>query len=272
MRKKINVKLNPIFLDNDSDFKDDIIDYEFKLKKHPITKMYLDVIEKLNNVDNFVDFDFKGEKIFETKEKFKEVNPVPPDNISIDIIFLNKDEELLDQWCVPERIMGFHAINSGVFEIKDNDMLSKKHRVGIVVDPELFNEEFTKNRLFQRDINSNEFDMDFIYAYFNTLTHELAHCKEFIENTNGMTPYEVANLQEEEMVDLTFYDISNGHGILFDFDENNDRYELDEIMEERVEAKGMSWIHKIKLNEMLIDSLIKSVNIDEKKNKIKFKL
>lgn len=256
--KKVQIKFKPVFFDNE-DFDDESLEYKFKYKKHPAIEIYLDILEQIKDLDDFNNFKFKADKIFETKEKFDEVNPLPPKEVEIEVMFLNPDEDLIDMWAAPDNITGFHALSSGVFEIFDDDILSKKHRVAVLFDPEKLEIAFKKHRLLQRDVNDNKYDMDFYHGYFNTITHELAHCKEFIENTNGLTPSEVMNLCEEEMVDLTLDDICNGNGILFDYKENVEKYDLNELMEERVEEKGMIWLSKIEIDNKKIEKLTKTI-------------
>lgn len=243
MKKKIKIQLNPIFLNNKNINNDDV-EFDFNFKNHKITKQYIEIIKKLENSDEFCTFEFKEDKVFIDN------TPKIPEKIDIDILFLNKEEDVLDLWSAENNILGFHCINSGAFFYNDDDFLSKKHRVAIIIDPIVYQKNYNLNKEFLGEkFDENEF----LNIYYNTLVHELIHCKEFIENSNGLTPSEMMNEFENENLKVNFEDIITGHNIIFksEFFLNED--EINDIMEERVEQKSLN--------------LIKSLNIKYKKNK-----
>lgn len=169
----------------------------------------------------------------------------------IDVILVD-NREVFNFWNAPDGCLGFHAINSGYYEHEDNDFLSAKHRVVMLVNEEEFRRHFEGE--LAKDLS--DYRHEYLDAYLVTVTHELTHCLELIEHANGMTPSEVQNAFDAEDIDLDLHDLCAGHGILFEFDENLSEEELTEIMEERVEQKGREWYNQLILDKTLYNAVI----------------
>lgn len=242
------IKINPVFFDGEKEVNDSSLN--FKGKKSPITRLALDIINKVQDLDDFKNPKFKGEIIYENKENV--VNP-PTNDIEIDVVFANRSEELYDYWFAPDDSMGFHCLQSGAFEKSDGDFISTKHRVLVTLD-----EDDLKTKIKE---NKNQFkNEECLILYMNTVTHELAHCLEWIENTNGLPPNEVEAMIQAGSIDYSLDDIITGNGILYPSNKCSDKDEIEDIMEDRVEAKGMFWLSQIEMDKKLIKKILKINN------------
>jgi hypothetical protein len=259
------IKIKPIFFDGNAIFDDS--DLSFSGQDLSITKLMIDVAKKVESLDAFQNPIFKGGNIFETKEKFLSQDIQNPEQKDFEIEMVFIDKENIDLWGIPDNVLGVYMSSSGAMEDEDQDFLAKKHRVVIIVDEDYLYSHIKHERLKQVHINDNSYDEDYLKSYLNTVTHELAHCLEWIENTNGISPSEIMNLTEEDIVDLSIEDIITGHGILFDFNEELSSQYLIDKMEERVESKGMTWLNEIELDDKLVHNVLNNEVLTNKKIK-----
>lgn len=186
----------------------------------------------------------------------------------IDIVLIDNDE-LFDYWEAPEDSLGFHAINSGAFESVDEDCLSARHRIVIMVSEDALKQRIETSLALDSD-DCRDHRYDYVMASLVTITHELSHCLEFIKNSNGLTPSEAQNAYEDAYgyadedgeanesgpIVHSVDDLATGHGILFAFDENRSQEEVIAIMEDRVEEKGIEWLHNCKIDGDLMAKVI----------------
>lgn len=241
------ININHVFFDGEKELEDSSL--SFKGKKTPLTKLAIDIIKKVQELDDFKNPQFKGDKIYENSPYV--IDFPTNEDINIDVVFVNKNEELLDYWCAPENVVGLHCLNSGAFESSDGDFISTKHRVLVTLE-----EEALKKILID---NKNEYTEEFLTkVYINTITHELGHCLEWIQNTNGLTPNEVQNLIEDDYIDVSFNEIITGDGILFKKNKYETKNDLEDAMEKRVEEMGMSWLNQIDIDKDLLKKAIRS--------------
>ena len=114
-------------------------------------------------------------------------------------------------------------------------------------------------------------------SYFNTLTHEIIHALEFIENAGGMTPHDVDNCCDSGDFDYTVSECSTGfntpaygeaYGDL-DYQDDVDRDEIVDIMETRVENRGMELLNNLRLD--LIELYLNQESVPEAKKMLKMK-
>ncbi len=147
----------------------------------------------------------------------------------------------------------------------------------IIVDEDNLRNHIKNEREQEIDSNSSLYDHEYLNAYLTTVTHELAHCVEFITNANGLTPAEVYNANECGDLSYDVEEISTGHGILFPYNEDLSQSELVDIMEERVEEKGINWLSKLNINQDLFLQALSEYSpqsnnitnfINQKQNKI----
>lgn len=190
----------------------------------------------------------------------------PKDDIFIELVLID-NKDVFDYFNVPDNSLGFHAINSGCFEYLDGDCIATKHRVFVMVDEDNLRTYIKDERNQELNPESNRHDHEYLSAYLTTVTHEIAHCVEFITNANGLTPAEVYNASECGDLGYEIEEISTGHGILFPFDDNLSFDEIVDIMEERVEEKGINWLNKITIDQELLNNAL--IEYAPKSNTIK---
>lgn len=244
------IKLKPLNLDGSI-----VEDESLSFKNHDSVfyKLLLDMIPKLEEKELFKNPQFKnvlGEEFLdEAKEKDHEIEIV---------FFDNKD--IFDwadfEYTCGDGVMGFHAINSGIYESEDSDFLSKKHRVFIYVNDKDWLDIFTKERQKELNPELNNHDGLNLIGMMNTLTHELMHAHEFITNGCGLTPSELGNLEESDDIEYSVSQISTGHGILYPESELECEKDIIDRMEERVEEAGDELLRTIKINGQLFNQAL----------------
>lgn len=244
----MSIKINIEHFDG-SDFCEDELTY--KSKGTLISKLMEDVARKAELLDDLKNPLFKLEQSEIDDCGIK----MPMKDVFIDVVLID-NPEIFDYFEVPENSLGFHAINSGIYESEDEDVLSKKHRVFIMVDENKIKEIIKNEREYEIDNTSDRNDLEYLKSYLVTVTHELAHCVEFITNANGLTPGQVCDENENGNLSWDVTEVSTGHGILFPYDEDSTTQELVDIMEERVEMKGIEWLDNIKMDDKLLQEVL----------------
>lgn len=233
---------------------------KFKIKEAPleyklilenkISDMYCLMIEKLNDLNIQVNNEYNIYGI-----KF-------PENVDINIIFVNGSEAFNHYFeqDVSEKTFGVFNISNGD-GLLGEEYLAKDFSVLVDASYESFINTYKK---FSE--NNKE---DFISRYLVTLTHEINHALEFIENSGGLTPYQVEDYFDAGLFDYTVDDCCTGYGLpkyFDDFDGIDNEDEIYQIMEERVENKGRYMFEFLDIPLEKIKSLIPK---EENKNKIK---
>lgn len=244
------ILIKPIFFNGEKILNNKNLSFEYN--ESSIMNLFKELLMKTENLEHLLYPKFKGEKINIKNKKEK---------ITINFIFIDK-KELLDYWNAPEDAIGFHSISSGAYEKQDKDFIAKEHRVFLY-----FNE-----KEFQKNINKlpKENQKKYLKYYLSTITHEIAHCVEFIENSNGLTPKEVEDLIQNKKINVNLMDICSGNGTIFDYSSKYSYFDLEKIMEDRVEDKGENWLEEVKLSEEVINNIVKKITSTVKtKNKLK---
>lgn len=153
-----------------------------------------------------------------------------PDNQIIDLILVDS-AEALEAWNIPDDALGCHVIE----DWQSGCEFAERHKVVINMQMD------TLTNILDSEPDSH-FD-SLIESWLMTITHEIAHCVEFIECSGGLTPHLLQVMLNEADSDLTIDNFSTGAGIR----ENApcDSAEAIESMESRVEQKGFNWFYKI---------------------------
>lgn len=220
----------------------------YKSQNTPLHAIVMDILEKMKSHKALTQPEWLGHKIVPHPEL---APAVPTEPVNIEFVLVDNDEAMA-YWDAPEYCLGFHAMTSGVYESEDGDVLSTKHRVVMKICEEQYRQYVAEERQQEMDPTSTRNDLEYLLSYLTTVTHELAHCVEWISWTNGMTPSEVQNAIEDETVDLTMRDISAGNGIVMEFDDQISELKLNDLMEARVEEKGRDWLSEISLDNALV--------------------
>ncbi len=233
----------------------------YKSENSPLHKLVVHVIEQMMTNTALRSPQWLGHKIV-AKPEF--APPVPSEPINIDFVLID-NADAMSYWDVPKHCLGFHSLTSGVYESEDGDVLSTKHRVVMKLCEEQYRRYVLEERQNEVDSTSSRYDLEYLISYLVTITHEIAHCVEWISWTNGMTPSDVQNGIDDESIDLKMLDISAGNGIIMDFDEDMTDDRLTDLMEERVEGKGRQWLRDLTLDPDLIDEVCECYAPDSEK-------
>ena len=185
-----------------------------------------------------------------------------PENVDIEIYFTT-NPEISDSFSIHNElehdVLGFQAITTGDGILGEAEYMDK-HACVIIIDETKY-KKMSKNSF----LSENEF----LKNYLTTITHELNHIFEFIENSGGLSPKELENAHECDDIEFNQFDCMTGYNILPMFDsEELDTDDALEIMEERVELKGNILMQKIDIQKEIEDFILSSKN---KKNKMKIK-
>lgn len=223
----------------------------FNEKDLPLYPIYKDMIAQLNemniSITPFGSFDLNQKK-----------------NITINI-YLTTDTVSFRKFTGSNDALGCHCFDT-MPGFNDLPWDVNEHAVFIDASFDRFKSE-TKKILDINGIYDNLYKSIVINDWLETITHEVSHAIEFIECSNGKTPYEVNDGHP-----YSNYSCSTGLHIRDGFDEilSNDTLDYNaiiDLMETRVEEKGQLLIKQLDMDdhiEKLIPKLRKS-----KKNKVK---
>jgi hypothetical protein len=158
------------------------------------------------------------------------------------------DIELCDQYeDIPsildnsmEAPLGVFATSSGLFD--QDKWYTDTFRVVVAVNERFLRENFRRQRALEMNPKSDAHDQEYLEAYLNTLTHELAHAVEFITHGGGLTPEQIDGVYEDGLLSASVRDVCSGRGIRADMPAHLSDSEADDIMEDRVEAQGREWL------------------------------
>jgi hypothetical protein len=240
-KSKINIHFN---------INDDFFD-EQDLDLFPV---YKDMVEQLNEL-----------KIAVTPFKFPGVEIIKDVIINI---HLTSDTENFKKFTGSDDALGCHCFDE-MPHFDNHPWDVDEHSIFIDASIKRFTDE-TKKILDINGIYDSLYKSIVINDWLETITHEVSHAIEFIECSNGKTPYEV-----NDWYPYSAYSCSTGLYIRNGLDEKllNDTLEHEaiiDLMETRVEEKGQLLIKQLDMEdhiERLIPKIIKSKI--SKKNKIK---
>ncbi len=185
-----------------------------------------------------------------------------PEKVGVDIYFTTDPEIFLNFNIHNDDgygVLGFQAITTGDGLLGESEYMDN-HACIIVIDEKKYNECKENNFLNERA---------FLKSYLTTITHELNHIFEFIENSGGFSPRELDNIHECDDIEFNHFDCMTGYNILPMFDSGDlDPDDALEIMEERVELKGVRLLNKLDIDNG-IELFLSSTNKQKKKPKLR---
>ena len=166
----------------------------------------------------------------------------PDRPLSIEVVLCKKvdDIETLIDSDSPNEYIGVFAMSAGAFN--PDCWKADAFRVVVPCDMDYLRNFILEERNQELDPDNDRHDFDYLMAYLVTLTHELAHAREFIIHGQGFTPDEIDNYHDAGLINVDCLDVASGRFIRDDMLET-DREDSIDIMETRVEAQGYSWLH-----------------------------
>ncbi len=234
-------------------------------------KVFSAILDKLNTLGVYVD-----------NQALKDAYPNLefPDSVDVEVILtLNKDifehfgdTVMQEQSYADLDVLGIHAVTNGD-GLFGEDFYADKFRVIVMADDKLLEDHINSESHFDLDAGLGDINDlrlgSYLTAYFNTLTHEIVHTLEFIENSGGMTPHDVDVCFDSGDFDYTVQDCSTGENTMsygeeyegLDSGDSDDASEIVNIMETRVENKGMDLLNSLSLD---LVALYKQEKISQK--------
>lgn len=216
-------------------------------KENEVSKIYRELVETLN------------EKNFEIDNNISEAYPNIkfPEEVEIKIFLIDKKEVFAQFFDSTEC-----NTTLGVFRITNGNGLFGNDNYtddfSILVDSSMDN----FNKLYNM-AKPNLPKKIFFENYLITLTHEISHALEFLENGGGLTPHQVELEFDKGNFDYTVEECAIGYNFPKYYDDylglDNERDEITiiKIMEERVEAKGIQLFKELNYPKEKINKLFK---------------
>lgn len=169
----------------------------------------------------------------------------PGDEITVEIMLIpNRDAyEALGVECDDTSPLGVFLTTGGPLEGEES-YLATRFRVLVLCDEREFVSHLLVERDSEMDPSSTEYDHEYVAAFLNTLTHEVAHAVEFISHGHGLTPAQVEIWNDMGVLDRDLTDIITGRWIRADMQDDLfvDIGLTTEVMEVRVERTGRKWL------------------------------
>lgn len=162
-----------------------------------------------------------------------------------------------------QKMLGFFNLTNSK-EILGKTEIPNDFIVVIEADLNYFNhihEKYSKSLKVTKD--------EMLSLYCITLTHEITHALEFIENSGGLTPLQVERLFKENLFEYDVDKCSTGYGYphyqkdYIGIDEKDDDT-IYAIMEDRVEAKGRKLYHQLNISDNELSSVFTKPTVKKK--------
>jgi hypothetical protein len=258
----MKININPVIEDNE-------------IAETKSYKMYSHILEALDKSDYLT---------LDTTSIQKEYPNVSfPESTDLNVIFKNKNKELLNSINQENEAFGaFVLIDEQGLLTGNKGHLDSFNVVIFIDDKEM--EKLIEHEAFL-DIESGipyEYSIDFhLVKFCNTLTHEIEHVIEFIENAGGLTPFQVKEMNSSGKFDYNLFSCMSGYGMdkygstyetieqklsKNDITANEAKEGIIKIIEERVETSS-----KAKLEALSLDlfSIYKAEpNVQKKKKRV----
>jgi hypothetical protein len=157
-----------------------------------------------------------------------------------------------------DEAVGAFANSSGAFD--DTRWAADKFRVLVVCGDEFYKRHVKAERALEKNLWSDQYDLDYLKGAVTTLTHEVMHAIEFISHGGGLSPEQVDNAHDEDYFPFSLRDVCSGKGIRADMPVDLSRENAEEIMEERVEHLGRDltdWVMD-RVSPALVEQCIKA--------------
>jgi hypothetical protein len=223
--------------------------------ENEISTLYRLLVERLNDLN------------MQLPQNLKEKYPNIDFPTSVDVKILMVDNNAFFQECfdnaVAKKLLGFFNLTNmknilGPTDVPDEFI--------IVVEADINN----FNRIYEQygkylDITKEEM----LNRYLITLTHEISHAVEFIENSGGLTPFAVEELFEKDLFEHEVDTCATGYGVSkyqqdYQGVNKDDDAQINDIMEDRVELKGQILYHQLNISSAELSNVLGEQTINAK--------
>jgi len=228
--------------------------YDFGVE-NDISKFYRVMVDRLNDLniqlpqqmkDNYPDIEF-------------------PSMVDIQILMVDNKELFKDYFndTSVSKTLGFFNLTNSQHILGKTD-IPNDFIVVIESDLNYFNHIHEK---YSKSLKVTKEEMLSLYCI--TLTHEITHALEFIENSGGLTPLQVETLFKQKLFEYDVDKCSTGYGY---HNYQKDYIGIDEkdadsiytIMEDRVEAKGRKLYQQLNISDNELSAVFTKPSIKKK--------
>lgn len=197
------------------------------------------------------------------KEHYPEIDF--PKSVDIKILMVDNNEifhDYFDAESAKKTLGFFNLINSK--NILGDTETPDEFIVVIEADINNFNRIYNQ---YAKHLDITKEDM--LNRYLVTLTHEISHAVEFIENSGGLTPFVVESLFEKDLFEHEVDTCATGYGhskYQKDYEgvDKDDDARVTDIMEDRVELKGRKLYHQLKISTLELSNVLIEPTINKK--------
>jgi hypothetical protein len=223
--------------------------------ENEISTLYRLLVERLNDLNIQIPQN--------VKENYPNIDF--PTSVDIKILMVDNNEifkDYFDNDSAKKTLGFFNLINSknilGATETPDEFI------VVIEADINNFNRIYND---YAKILNITKEDM--LSRYLVTLTHEISHAVEFIENSGGLTPFVVEELFEKDLFEYEVDTCATGYGVSkyhqdYDGVKKEDDAQITDIMEDRVELKGRKLYHQLNISSAELSNVLGEQTINAK--------
>lgn len=227
--------------------------YDFN-GENDISKFYRVMVDRLNALNIQLPQ--------QMKDKYPDI--AFPSKVDVKILMVD-NKELFHEYFETDakKMLGlFNLENSG--HILGKTDIPNDFIVVIEADLNYFNHIHEK---YSKSLKVTKEEMLSLYCI--TLTHEITHALEFIENSGGLTPLKVETLFKEKLFEYDVDKCSTGYGYphyqkdYIGIDEKDDDT-IYAIMEDRVEAKGRKLYQQLNISDNELNAVFTTPAINKK--------
>lgn len=192
-----------------------------------------------------------------------------PESQDLNIFFRNKTFELIDSLELPDRVQGAFILNDEEGLLIGEKGCPDSFNIIIFIDDKEMEDVIEHETFLDIDCGmpsdiSREFHL---VSFGNTLTHEIEHALEFMENSGGLTPAQVKELNQSRDFNYDVFACMTGYGMENygnSYDEIDKRMLEDDlllievendifaIVEERVETNSRKKIEMLDIDLLTI--------------------
>lgn len=220
------------------DFNEEEFNLSNKDKKSLTYSLYKDMIDKFNKTDFQVNS--SNEKDLEEKTQ------------NIDIYFVNSSNKMSSLFDNQDNALGCFLIYDNNDILDSKGFLDSFSIVLVANDNKMHRtvEKMISNN--NESYNENNFKKH-LSSFICTLPHELSHAIEFIENSNGLTPYQINQqfINKENSNDV--FNIATGYNTKkyhedFKNIKSHEEDKIIDIVEDRIEEKSLMLLEQMTPN------------------------
>jgi hypothetical protein len=228
--------------------------YNYRDKNNPLYSIFQEITNLLNK---------------KNLEFIPHVNIKDQESLTINIKLTDKTELL--KHFVDEQSFGCFCLTEGDGHFGKKEY-AKDFNTIILINTNTYKDIFKMYQERNKHIDGKSLQKSYLNSYLNTLTHEVTHAIEFIENSGGLTPYQIDKMYKNKESKVNVEKCATGYGFekyKNDFVTAKNKNDVYDLMEYRVEKKGRELLDSLPIDLFLIEKTINNLNNTNAKNRPK---